>query len=375
MVKTLTDEQLAKKRANFVITHDKITEQILSGKNGKKIFKGLANAARKACNMKEFNKVIEMVVQKVAEPIAFDGKRMASDADGKGVEVPEVQATAVTKNLLTEIITQIGLEVQRRPQQAFAERIVLSFAEQTKIGFMSGEEYGESPNVNEIAISGFKLSDIISEDSKEFFYQVTFATEQNGVLKRLLEDKYNIFIIELPKLPRNIDKVSENQRELWEICKVLKTRYKDLERMTKMTTLTSPTAKLMVSEFKKTMETQQTLRAIVNWDDEIARIKRQQEREQAEKFAEGVKKATEKYVPQIKTLEQELQKEQQARQKEQQASSKLIAQMQQQMLDAGLMPITMQSKETAPQITTFVPNKKTNTDPKKVKNKNRNAER
>jgi len=128
MSKILTEEQLAKKRANFVITHDKVTEQILSGKNGKKIFKGLANAARKVCDLNEFNKIVGMVVQKVAEPIAFDGKRMVTDAQGNGVEVPEVQATAVTKNLLTEIITQIGLEVQRRPQQAFAERIVLSFA-------------------------------------------------------------------------------------------------------------------------------------------------------------------------------------------------------------------------------------------------------
>jgi len=191
----------------------------------------------------------------------------------------------------------------------------------------------------------------------------------------MLEDKYNIFIIELPKLPRTVDKVSKNQRELWEICKVLKTPYKNLERMTKMTTLKSPTAKLMVSEFKKTMETQQTLRAIVNWDDEIARIKRQQEREQALKFEEGKAEATAKYKPQIKSLEQALQKEQQARQKEQQVQNNLIAQMQQQMLDAGLTPIAMQTQETTQssnKTVTFGNKPKNNDQPTKPK-KNHNA--
>ncbi|MCL2016700.1 MAG: Rpn family recombination-promoting nuclease/putative transposase [Defluviitaleaceae bacterium] len=289
----LTEQELAEKRGNLAITHDKVTEHMLTGKNGNKIFTGISNATRKAANLSKLAKIDNMTVQPVAEPHAYDGRRMYADARG----------TAIEKGLLSATITQIGLEVQRSKQLAFAERIVLSFADQMKVGFIAGEEYEDAPNVMQMAFSGFNLKDVIDPKSKEFVYRVTLATEENGVLKRMLEEKYNIFIIELPKLPRTIDKVPENQRELWEICRVIKTPYKNFERMLKMTTLATPTAKLLANEFKKTMKSQQTVRQIIDWDEEVERLRREREREKAKARAEGIAKGMEKakaeYEPQL----------------------------------------------------------------------------
>ena len=145
-----------------------------------------------------------------------------------------------------------------------------------------------------------------------------------------------------------------------------------------MQVIQTPVAVKLAREFEKYASTPELAREAVDWD-ERAKYARKKYMERGKKQLEPKIKALEQALQkeqQARQKEQQVrQKEQQARQKEQQAQNNLIAQMQQQMLDAGLTPITMQTQESTQSSNTTVTfgNKKpSNDDPTKPK-KNHNA--
>jgi len=337
----ITAEELKEKLGLLTITSDIVTEHAFKDNKNNDIVTEIANEIQKIYDFELMPMLQETTVQRADAPEVLKHKKMVADFTGYAVKKKFGRIKAIN----------LGMEIQKQPQSDFPERIILSFSNRTKIGFKSAAEYKETPDVIQIGIATAKLKKLT--DNKNFVSCIDMFTIRETGKPLFKDDKYQMFLIELSKMPKTKDKLDKKYHALWDICKVLKTSHKDMERMIEMAAITNPTALKLSRELKKAV----TSPEVVEWEER--RLEALRERNMR--------------IAKIKSLENELQKEQQARQKEQQAKDDIIAQMRQQMLDAGLTPIPLQPKETtkpAPQKTVFTPNK-----PKSTNKKTRSTER
>ncbi|MCL1999752.1 MAG: Rpn family recombination-promoting nuclease/putative transposase [Turicibacter sp.] len=280
------------------VTSDIITEHIFMNNKNNALYTEIVNEVQKIYGFEPISKVDKTTVQKADAPEVLDDKKMIADITGESVRKFENRIK----------LTNIGMEIQKEPQHDFPERIVLSFSNRTKMGLKSGKEYEDAPDVIQLGFSTSKLKNL--SDNKNFVSCIDLFTIRETGRKLFPDDKYQMFLIELSKMPRTKKNLDEKYHALWDICKVLKTPHKDMERTIKMANITNATALTLSQELRSAVISPQ----VNEWEQRRRKALQDRERERQERERER-----EKYKEHIAALEEKLFAEQQARQAEQKA--------------------------------------------------------
>ena len=178
----------------------------------------------------------------------------------------------------------IAVEVQKEQQDAFAVRAVLSTGNVLKDNFQAGQDYIQAPDVIGINILGFRLSEL--KNTPSFCSRIVRANYDTK--EPFLAEKYSDYFIELPKLPKTIDKVPEEYQELWEICVAMKTKVKDYDRMVKQ--MSSSIAKELIKESQKVLADKHAVQEVLSHDDKKKNLIKTLIRTEAKGIEKGIEK-------------------------------------------------------------------------------------
>ena len=260
--KEYTQEELQERKQRLTLMSDRLFEVVFANNKNNEIIEEIINAVRKIHELPKIPQVENIIVQKATLDDLL-GRKMTADLVGYSESL------------------NITVEVQREKQEAFAVRAILSSSNVMKKGFEIGQGYFQAPDVIGLNILGFRLPELEQETS--FCSRIVRANYDTG--KLFLADKYSEYFIEMPKLPKTIQEVSEEYRNLWEICVVLKSQAKNYGEV--MKTMSSAVAKELIKEAQEALENEHTLKDILSYEDKIKKIAETLAEKKAEGEAKG----------------------------------------------------------------------------------------
>ena len=158
--------------------------------------------------------------------------------------IPQVQHTKVQDISILDVLGRgmigdllgwgesinIALEVQKSKQAGYAVRGTLTSSNAMRLGFNTGNDFTNAPDVIGINILGFRLPQL--EHRKEFVSRVVRSEYDSK--EPFLADKYSDYYIELPKMNdwKKSD-LPEAYHDLWDLCCIFKTKIKEHEESCK----------------------------------------------------------------------------------------------------------------------------------------------
>ena len=258
-----TQEELEARKQELTLMSDRLTEMVFADNKNNELIAGILNAARKIHTMPQVDKINRSVVQK-SNLKEFHGKKMEADIAAYGQSI------------------NIAIEVQKEPQKGYAVRSVLSSGNMQKDEFQEGQGYTQAPDIIGLNILGFRLPELKNTDS--FCSRIVRANYDTK--EPFLADKYSDYFIELPKMPKTIDEVPKEYRELWEICLAMKTKVKDYDRVVKQ--MSSSVAIELINEAQKALSDKYAVQEVLSYDDQKKNIMKTLELREARGKAEGI---------------------------------------------------------------------------------------
>ena len=237
-----TPEEIAGMRARATWLTNSVTEALFKDNRNNGIFATMANALRRPYKLPLISKVISTQVQRPSSPDALIWRKMYADVIGD----------TILENL--NGFLNITMEIQEDQQEGFAARGIISPANIMLRNFPKGVPYTKAPDVMSICILGAHLPEL---DYKKHFLTRIVHSDYDEHGKHFLADKYNNFFVELTKVRTKRfpdEKLGEEYRELWEICKMLKSNIQQQKEAIDMKAVVSDVALQMADALKEVVE-------------------------------------------------------------------------------------------------------------------------
>jgi len=200
----------------------------------------------------------------------------------------------------------VSVEVQRDEEEGFAVRSSVSSSNVMREGLEAGSNYTKVRDTIGINILNFELPEL--SNKKDFFTRIVRADYDTG--EHFLADKFSDYYLELPKLPKTKENLSEDKKELWELCTILKTKLGKIEEVIEMEKIESPVALKFAEEFKKTMGVYSVVDDVLSYEEELELIELVEKQGIEKGIEQGIEQGIEKGIEQgiEKGIEQGIEK-------------------------------------------------------------------
>ena len=225
--------EIETRKAKLTPLNDTIFEHIFAKKRNYLIATEIVNSIYEVYGLPKIGLIEKAKVQKSTVHTSF--------LDGNTIENKKMVGDFVGRSgNLT-----ISIEGQSRKQEDYDIRSVLTSSNVMREGLKRGKRYKTSRDVIGINILGFKMPSLSYK--KDFLTRIVRSDYDMKI--HFLAEKYSDYYLELPKLPKEKESVKENYVLIWEMCKAFSVKYKNLEEVLNMQTITSPGAVHLLEEF------------------------------------------------------------------------------------------------------------------------------
>ena len=215
-----THEEIEEARGNLSPKNDRVAAVTFADNKNNHIITGIADNLKKIYDEPPIPPIERTFLQELSLPDVL-GRGMIADMISEGWRI------------------NVATEIQKGSQADFAVRGTLSSSNIMRRQFGMGDDYSEAPNTIGIYILGFNLPEFAYK--KEFITRIVRSDYDTG--KHLLAEKYSDFYVELDKVKNwNKSDLDEKYHELWDLCLILNTKIKDMERVIKINAVQSPLA-------------------------------------------------------------------------------------------------------------------------------------
>jgi hypothetical protein len=263
-----TQEEINKARGNLALMNDRVFLVTFADNKINHIVTEIVSSLRRIHGLTPIPPIERTTVQSISL-LDVLGRGMVGDLLGEGESI------------------NISIEVQRKSQDDYAVRGILSSSNIMRHQFDVGDDFSEAPDVIGINILGFKLPQL--KNRTMFCSRIVRAEYESK--EAFLADKYSDYYIELPKMDDwTKEKLPKEYHDLWDLCHIFKAKIKEHEEVIRMQAISNPIALELSQEVRKTVAPGDFVNDTLNRKSELEQLRDYVLRREQKREATGMEK-------------------------------------------------------------------------------------